>query len=158
MPVYFGEVAPYCPISKDQPVGPMSAPQIRTTIPIARDLPSAIAAVNILRTIVSQIVRDTVINNVYSPPPPKPRTPPADRLIDKRRHARWTEVKGSKVKRRYKYYAKDANGNKDEDTWVMTERIEQMIWYDRGWKAYLGFQYGDKGDDGEYVPPSGSGS
>ena len=151
MPIYFNDIAPFCPVSRDQPVGPMQAPTIRTTVPRVHDLPSAIAAVNILRTIVNQIVRNTVINNVYTPSPPKPRTAPPDRLYDKRRYARWVEVKTQRVKRKYKYYGEDAKGNQDKDTWVMTERIERMVWYDKAWKTNLVFTYGDKGE-GEPVP------
>lgn len=156
MPTYFGEIAPYCPISRDQPVGPMPTRgiPIRTNIPRAHDLPSAIAAVNILRTIVNQIVRDKVINNVYTKPPPAPRKPPTDQTIDKTRYVRWVEQKSKRVKRKYKYYGKDDQGEKDKDVWAMTERIERMVWYDKAWKTYLEFNYGNKGE-GEPVGTSG---
>jgi hypothetical protein len=154
MPIYFNDVAPYCPVSRDQPTGPMPPLPIRTVIPRVHDLPSAIAAVNIMRTIIDQIVRDRVINNVYGSSTVRwPKTPP-DRDIDKRKDARWVEQKSKRVKRKYKYYVEDSNGVKDRDSWVMTERIERMVWYDRAWKTYLVFNYGDKDDEGEQVAPA----
>jgi hypothetical protein len=151
MPTYFGEVAPYCPVSRDQPTGPMPTRQIpiRTAIPRAHDLASAIAAVNILRTIVNQIVRDRVINNVYTKPPPAPRKAPTDRVIDKSRYVRWVEQPSKRVKRRYRYYGKEegsTSGAENREVWVETERIEKMVWYDKAWKTYLTFTYGDKGE------------
>lgn len=151
MPIYFDTVAPYCPVSRDQPTGPMPTRQIpiRTTIPRAHDLPSAIAAVNILRTIVNSIVRDTIRNNVYVKPPPAPRKTPTDKVIDKTRTVRWVEQKSKRIKRKYKYYGKkedSPSGEIDKDIWIITERIERMVWYDKAWKTYLEFHYGDKGE------------
>jgi hypothetical protein len=110
-------------------------------IPRAYDLASAIAAVNIARSIVTQLVVDKVINNVHTPPPPK--------AVDKQRSSRWSQ--GKPVKRKYKYYYKDENGVVDKDVWVMTERIENIGWTDKGWQTTLVFTYGDKGDDAEPV-------
>jgi hypothetical protein len=146
VPIYFDTVAPHCPVSRDQPTGPMQVPQIpiRTTIPRATDLASAIAAVNILKSIIDQIVRATVINNVYTRPPSAPRSPPQDRTIDRTRDdARWVEQKRQRVKRKYRYYS---DGEDGKESWVETERIERMVWYDRAWKTYLIFNYGDKGE------------
>lgn len=151
MAIVFGDVAPTCPISRDQPAGVPST-SIRTTIPRAFDLPSAIAAVNITRSIISQAVFAKVINNVYAPPKGFPGA-----VIDKERNSRWKEVTSQRVKRKYKYYAKDADGKKDDDVWVMTERIERMVWTDSAWKTSLTFVYGDKGDDAEPVGGSGGG-
>jgi len=151
VPVYFGDVAPHCPISNDQPVGgmPTRGIPIRTSIPRAHDLASALAGANILRSIIDQIVRSTVINNVYTRPAAPPRKPPEDKIIDMTRdNARWVEQKKQRVKRKYKYYGTEEGEDK---SWVMTERIERMVWYDRAWKTYLIFNYGDKGE-GEPVP------
>lgn len=156
MPIYFNDVAPFCPVSRDQPTGPSAAPAIRTVVPRAHDLASAIAAVNMLRSIISQIVTARTINNVYASAAPRPRKDPVDRVIDKRRYTRWVEEKSKRVKRRYKYYGKvegSTSGEEDRDTWVMTERIERMVWYDTGWKTRVEFRYGDKGE-GEPVPPT----
>jgi hypothetical protein len=147
MPTYFGPIAPYCPISRDSPLGPETwAPSIRTVIPRAYDLASALLAVNIARSIVTQLVIDKVINNVHTPPPPK--------TVKKTRTSRWKQ--GTPVKRKYKYYLKDENGEKDKDSWVMTERIENLTWTDRAWQTSLNFTYGDKGDEGEPVGGGGA--
>jgi hypothetical protein len=148
MPVYFGEVAPHCPISRDQPVGPMQTPtiRVRTNIPRAHDLASAIAAVNILRSIVIQIVSDRVINNVYSKSAPQPPKPDQDKTIDKERLSRWVERKEMRIKRRYKYLGRDKNGKESKEIYAILERIERMVWYDRAWKTYLVWNYGDKGE------------
>ena len=155
MPIYFNDVAPFCPVSRDQPVGPMTAPVIRTTIPHAHDLPSAIAAVNIARTIITQLAFNYVINNVFTPPPTKQPTPQPPKEINKERTARWTEVTSARVKRAYKYYGKDENGKDDKSIWIMTERIEHMVWRDAGWKTSLEFIYGNKGE-GEPVGGGGA--
>jgi hypothetical protein len=151
VPTYFGDVAPYCPISRDQPAGsgmpggPIVSRQLptRTSIPRVYDLPSALAAMNILRSIVNQVVRNTVINNVYTRPPTWPRSG-QDRVIDlTRNNARWVEQKKLRVKRKYKYYGDESGEDK---SWVLTERIERMVWYDKAWKTELVFEYGDKGE------------
>src|SRR4051794_404553 len=112
MPIYFNDVAPFCPISRDQPVGLERAPTIRTTIPRAHDLASAIAAVNIARSIITSIVFSKTINNIHTPPPPRPPKDPQDKVIDKRRHSRWTQSKP--VKRKYKYFGTLDSGEKDK--------------------------------------------
>jgi hypothetical protein len=147
MPIYFGPVAPYCPVSRDQPPGLTSPLPIRqTTIPPAFDLASAIKAVNIARNIVLQLAFNYVINNVHTPSTPS--------TSNQLRRSHWVENTSARVKRRYKYYGTNADGSKDPDTWVMTERIERMKWSDSAWKTSLTFSYGDKGE-GEPVPPSG---
>lgn len=158
MAIYFGDVAPYCPTARDQPLGPMSPLPIRSVIPRAHNLPSAIAAVNIARSIIDQVVRSQTINNVFgsSRAVYDKHTPGRD--IDKRRDARWVENKKLRVKRRYKYYVENSDGTKDKDSWVMTERLERVVWYDRAWKTYLVFRYGDKEDDGEPVAPVAAGA
>lgn len=147
MPIYFTDIAPHCPVSRDQPVGPMITPtiRIRTTIPRAHDLASAIAAVNILRTIISQIVRDRVVNNVYSKTPLQPYPPVPGGVFDRRRTSRWVEQKKLRVKQKYKYYGFDGDGKSSKEVYAITERIEKMVWYDKAWKTYLVWEYGDKG-------------
>jgi hypothetical protein len=140
VPIYFNDVPPFCPVSRDQPVGPGRAPVIRTVIPRAHDLASAIAAVNIASSIINQIVRNTVINNVFSKPAPP------DRTVNKLRRSRWKEDTSKRVMRKYKYYGVDEKGQEDKDTWVIMERIERMVWVDSGWKTSMTFMYGDKGE------------
>lgn len=118
-------------------------------VPRAHDLPSALAAINIAKTILTNLVFDKVINNVHTPPPPAPRTDPGVRVINKEKKSSWSVVPGTTVKRKYKYFAVDKRGNKDKDSWVTTERIERIVWQDRAWKTSLAFVYGDKGDNGE---------
>lgn len=146
MPTYFGEIAPHCPISKDQPTGLMKAPLIRTNIPRVVDLASAIAAANMLKSLIDSLVLDRVINNVYTPPTPAPRVQPGDQVINKQRKSSWSENTTARVKRKYKYYLKEKDGTEDRDVWVMTERMEQMVWVDRGWKTGMVFTYGEKGE------------
>jgi hypothetical protein len=165
MPIYFGPIAPYCPVSRDSPLSPESpwAPSIRTAIPRLtddRDLAAAIRVTNIARSIITQIVRATTVNNVHTPPPWPPRRPPApgkDKTINKLKHSRWTEDKAQRIKRKYKYFAKNRKGEKDEDNWVMTERIEKMVWNDKGWKTSLIWLYGEKGE-GELQDGGGNAS
>jgi hypothetical protein len=144
MPTYFGPVAPYCPISRDSPLGPEQPPAfaIQTVIPRAHDLASALLAVNIARTIITQLVFDKVINNVHTPPPPK--------FSNKQKTSRWKQ--GTPNKRKYKYYFEDPDTNEvDKDVWVMTERIESLTWTDKAWQTSMNFTYGDKSDNGEPV-------
>jgi hypothetical protein len=144
MPVYFSDVPPTCPISHDQPVGPMSPylfsrPMfIRKAIPPARDLPSAITVANIARSIVTALVNNQVRNNVYNPPNHGSLTAAQDKHLTKK--ARWVEQKDKRVKRKYKYYGEN------KAIWLITERIERMVWYDHGWKSYMTWEYGDKGE------------
>jgi hypothetical protein len=150
MPIYFSEQPPTCPISYDQPVGPMSPylfsrpTFIRKSIPPARDLPSAINTANIARNIVSALVHNQVRNNVYNPPKTGFVAVAKDKHLTKK--ARWVEQKDKRIKRKYKYYAENDDGSKDEDIWMITERIERMVWYDRGWKSYMTWEYGNKGE------------
>lgn len=134
MPVYFSDLAPYCPVSRDQPVGPGRAPNIRSSIPGAFDFESALAAANAARLILQQLVTDRIKNNVFTPKTLNPRT------IDVRQRSRWIEQTDMRITNKYKYYGFD------KDTWIITERIEQMVWYDTGWKTYLVWNYGEKGE------------
>jgi hypothetical protein len=156
MPIYFGPVAPSCPISRDRPLAPATShlfgrPQfVRPAIPRAFDLPSAINAANIARNIVQSLTSQKTVNNVYSNTFGKKFQPFIAVAPDKYNNkiARWVEQTSKRVKRKYKYYAKDDNGEKDMDNWVIMERIERMVWYDRAWKSYLIWTYGTKDDAG----------
>ena len=161
MPVYFTNVAPTCPISKDQPA-PLDTPFnfgrpqfIRPSIPQAVDLSSAILAANNLRMIMLSLINNPIRNNVV------PAKNPGGKVTEspdkyKLKNARWTEQKSKRVKQKYKYYGIDDDGQKDTTTWVIMERIERMVWYDKAWKSYLVWEYGDKGE-GEAVGNSSGG-
>jgi 3',5'-cyclic AMP phosphodiesterase CpdA len=150
MPIYFSELPPTCPISRDQPVGPMSPylfgrPKfIRPAIPPARDLQSAISTANIARSIVTSLTINKVINNVHTPPNNGFLAVTKDKYKTKK--ARGVEQRDKRVKRQYKYYGKNEDGSQNKDIWVIMERIERMVWYDRAWKSYLTWEYGDKGE------------
>jgi len=156
MPLYFSELPPTCPISLDQipaSKGPYNFGRptfIRKSIPLipAHDLPSALASANIARSIVTSITKNKVINNVYSP-----KTQGflgVAKTKYKTTRARWVEQTNKRIKRQYKYYGKNDDGSKNKDISVTMERIERMVWYDRAWKSYLTWEYGDKGE-GERV-------
>lgn len=146
MPLYFGTVAPTCPTSRDQVTPPLTRPLLhRTTIPRAYDLQSAIQSANFARSIVTALTRDTVINNVYNAPSWNGTTTVAP-IKDKTKTSRWTEQKQKRVFQNYKYFGKTKDGKKDTSTWVVMQRIEQMVWYDSVWKSYLKWTYGDKGE------------
>lgn len=155
MPVYFSNVAPTCPVSSDQPAGPdtpynYSRHQfIRPTIPKAFDFNSAILAANNLRQIMLNLINNPVRNNVI---PGKQGKESVGKDKFKNKTARWVEQKSKRVKRKYKYYGKKDDGTRDNNSWVIMERIERMVWYDRAWKTYLIWEYGDKG---EGVPVGG---
>jgi hypothetical protein len=145
MPIYFNQVAPYCPIANDQPSPLDQRVRIRntrSTVPPAFDLPSAINAANIARSIVTSVTQDKTVNNTSTKT--SKDTPPKDKM--KTTRSRWAEVKDQRIRRKYKYYAKKADGTDDKSTWVLMERIERMVWHDRGWNANLVFEYGDKGE------------
>jgi hypothetical protein len=150
MPVYFGPVAPTCPIGQDQAPSARGSARVtrpifvRPTIPLANDLESAIRVANLARSIVTAITQDKTINNVHNPNV-KGSTSVAP-IKNNKKTSRWVEQKQKRVFRKYKYYAKDKNGKKDKSTWVTMERIEQMVWYDRVWKSYLKWKYGNKGE------------
>jgi hypothetical protein len=161
MPLYFGPVAPVCPRSSDEPAGPNTANLgllNNTVLPPAFDLASALAAANLARSIVLALANHRTINNTFNQPSRGGagggagggggQTVGRDKY--KLTHSRWVEQTGKRVKHRYKYYAKDSNGNKNPNTWVVMERIERMVWYDRAWRSYLVWQYGNKGE-GEFV-------
>jgi hypothetical protein len=153
MPIYFSEQAPTCPISTDSSLGPRQAHlfnrQIftRPAIPQAKDLQSAILVANIARSIVTSITNNQVRNNVYNPKAGSVK-PPKDKT--KNKTARWVEQTDKRVKKRYKYFGKDKDGVEDRASYIIMERIERMVWYDRAWKSYLTWTYGDKGE-GELV-------
>jgi hypothetical protein len=138
MPVYFSSVAPTCPISRDSPTADSPRGYVRTTIPKASDLPSAINAANIARSIVTSLVVDRVTNNVYTTQPPS--TP-------KSKRSSWVEDKSKRIKRRHRYYVEDEFTRQVfSEAWIDTERIERMVWVDRGWNVTMTWIYGDKGD------------
>jgi hypothetical protein len=156
MPLYFGTIAPTCPISQDQPVAGRPYPiRVRTTFPRPTDLESAIIAANILRSIVTSITQDRVINNVFNPNVPTGGG--VAKNIDKTKKPRWTEQKDKRVFRNYKYYAKTQDGKDDKSMWVVMQRIEQMVWYDSAWKSALKWTYGNKGEGKPVGGPTGPG-
>jgi hypothetical protein len=143
MPIYFGPQAPTCPTSKDQILPGMPGVDLPWLGPVS-DLQSALIAVNRLSQYINQLYSWPVINNVFNY-----KTPNAVGAVNpqyKLTYSRWAEDRTKRVRRRYKYYAKDQAGNIDMETFVITERIEQMAWYDRGWKSWLIWRYGDKGE------------
>ncbi len=154
MPIYFTDVAPTCPISTDSSTGPRQAHLfnrpvfIRPTIPQPRDFNSALIAANLLRNIIQSAVFaksiNNVVNNTYGKNKPGRVTAAQDK--HKNKAARWTEQKDKRVRKKYKYYAKLANGDIDKSSYAIVERIERMVWYDKGWKSYLVWEYGDKGE------------
>jgi hypothetical protein len=155
MPIYFSDVAPTCPISTDSSLGPRQAHlfnrQIFTRPAIPRvpqnDLNTAILVANIARSIMTSITNNQVRNNVFNP-----RTSGVSPSKDKNKNktARWVEQTDKRVKKRYKYFGKDKDGVEDRASYIIMERIERMVWYDRSWKSYLTWTYGDKGE-GELV-------
>lgn len=142
MPEYFGPVAATCPTSRDQPaVGPAGV-YIRPTIPAASDLPSALAAFNLARNLFNQLITPHVVNNVFNH-----TTAGVVANVDpKMVYSRWAPQPAKTVKGHYVYYGRNADNTVDKDTWVVTERIEQMVWYDTVLKSYLVWTYGDKGE------------
>lgn len=159
MPIYFTDVAPTCPISTDSSTGPRT-PHLfnrplftRPTIPAPRDFPSALNAANLLRNIIQSAVFAKTVNNVrnntYGKNAKGRVTVAQDKF--KNKSARWVEQKDKRVKKKYKYYGTLENGDVDKSTYATVERVERMVWYDRGWKSYLVWEYGNKG---EGVPTS----
>jgi hypothetical protein len=111
MPVN-GSVAPVCPVSRSQ------APVARAALPIAvvrpTDLPSAIAAINQLITIVNT---PTIFNNMVEFPP-----------------QRWQEVfRNTEIVRVY-------NPN-DKEQWVDVERITNVVWQDSVTETVIPWEY-----------------
>jgi hypothetical protein len=162
MPIYFSDVAPVCPISTDQSTGPRQAHLfnrpvfVRPTIPRVpsnANLNDVIQIANITRNIVQSVSHTTVRNNVFDPNTGKGSLSAAKDKF-KNTTARWVEQKDKRIRRRYKYFAKDDSGSEDKDTYITMERIERMVWYDRGWKAFMTWEYGDKGE-GEPVGGGG---
>jgi hypothetical protein len=156
MPIYFSEQAPTCPISTDSSTGPRQAYLfnrpifIRPTIPRVpsnASLNDVVQVANIARSIVTSLTNNRVINNVQ---PPRPGSLSAAKDKNKNKTARWVEQTNKRVKERYKYFGKDKDGHEDLASYVIMERIARMVWYDRAWKSYLTWEYGDKGE-GEKV-------
>lgn len=155
MPLYLGYVAPYCPLSRDQQPPPLDKVNlyprttfIRPTIPTPKDLESAITSANIARSIVNALVYDRIINNTKEAKAKLGKNTP-DKF--KNKVARWAEVKTLRIKRYYKYFAKTPDGEDDKDKWVIVERLERMVWYDRVWKSYLTWEYGNSPNEGKPV-------
>jgi len=142
MPIYFSEVAPTCPISTDSSTGPRQAhlfnrPMfIRPAIPRVppNDLQTAILVANIARSIVTQLSNNRVINNIQQMP-----TGRVSVAQDKHKTktARWSEQKDKRVKKKFKFYGKDEDGNVNKETYITVERIMRMVWYDKAWKTHL---------------------
>lgn len=154
MPIYFSDVAPSCPISTDQSTGPRQAHLfnrpvfVRPTIPrvpASAPLNDVIQIANITRDIVQSVTHTTVRNNVFDPNTGHGSVSVAKDKF-KNTTARWVEQKDKRIRRKYKYYEQDDSGNENKETYVTMERIERMVWYDRGWKAYMTWEYGDKGE------------
>jgi len=151
VPLYFSDVAPTCPVSHDEPSGPQSPfnrgrPQLkRPAIPHAYDLSSAINAANYLRQLLSQINNIQTRNNVKTRTQFKYSVSVAPDKF-KNTAAHWVEQKKKRVRQKYKYYGTTADGKEDKQVWVVMERIERMVWYDKGWKSYMIWEYGDKGE------------
>lgn len=154
MPFYFSDVAPTCPISSDFSTGPRKAYLFnrpvfqRPTIPQARDFNSALNAANMLRNIIQSAVFAKSVNNVRNNSYGKNAQGRVSVAQDKfkTKKARWAEQKDKRVKKKYKYYGTLENGEVDKSTYATVERIERMVWYDKGWKSYLIWEYGDKGE------------
>lgn len=153
MPLYFSEVAPTCPLSTDSATGANgryfnSKPRTHrnTTLPIVHDndLTSAIRVANLARALVTAVTKDMVKNNVYQAKGGGQAKFIPDKF--KNKTSRWVEQKDKRIKKKYKYYGKTPEGEKDKLIWVIMERIERMVWYDKAWKAYLIWEYGDKGE------------
>jgi len=159
MPLYFSSVAPTCPISKDSPVGPDNPykyhrkDKIQAPIGHAVDLSSAIALANRLRQIMLNIINNPVRNNVH---PGKQGKENVGKDKFKNKTARWVEQKSKRVKKKFKYYGITDSGERDRNTYVVTERIVRMVWYDKAWKTYLIWDYGEKGE-GEPLSDSSAG-
>lgn len=157
MPIFFSEQAPTCPLSIDQSTGPQQAylfnrpvfnrPTI-PRVPANASLNDVILIANIARSIVTSLTNNRVINNVQ--PPKNTGSVSVAKDKEKTKTARWAEQTDKRIKRKYKYYAKDDGGKINKDVYVIMERIERMVWYDKGWKSYLTWEYGDKGE-GERV-------
>ena len=149
MPIYFSRIAPTCPVSRDQPVPPdlpYNFGRLQKNMPVipkALDLSSAIIAANRLLQIMQSIINNPVRNNVTPGKQGKDKISP-DKY--KLKNARWVEQKSKRVKHKYKYYGINDDGEEDKSTWVIMERIERMVWYDKAWKSYLIWEYGDKGE------------
>ena len=131
---------------------------LKPFIPQAIDLSSAILAANNLRNIIQGLINHPIVNNVYPPRNPGGNVTQAPDKYQLKT-PRWVEQKSKRVRQKYKYYGRDDQNNQDKTTWAVTERIEHMVWYDKAWKSYLIWTYGDKGDDSVPVgsPQNGGG-
>jgi hypothetical protein len=137
--------APVCPISRSQAAPGMPgthAPQV----PKATDLPSAIAAINQLNTILQTIgIGPPTINNIYPPgviPPPSGGSSPTSHgggssggTVFKAQD--WTEVSRAKT-------TVQVSNPKDDTQWVRLECISQIIWREQadGSGNYFKYQLG----------------
>jgi hypothetical protein len=157
MPIYFDTIAPHCPISTDSSLGPRQAHLFNRTIfnrptiprvPSNASLSDVVLIANIARSIVTSVTNNQVRNNLYEPKEQGFLGAAQDK--HKTKPARWSEQKDKRVKKKFKYYAKDRDGKVDKASWVIMERIMRMVWYDSGWKSRLTWEYGDKGE-GELV-------
>lgn len=158
MPIYFGDVAPNCPISTDESTGPaqrhlFNHPIIqRTTIPPAFDLTSAIRAANQAASIVNSMLSSSIRNNTFQAKGGGHENIGKDKF--KNTPARFVEQKNMRVKKPYKYFGYDDDGNKNELMYVVMQRLERMVWYDKARRSHMTWEYGNKGE-GEPVSPGG---
>ena len=156
MAVYFGPVAKTCPSSRDQPPGlPRGSAGLytRSTFPMPTDLSSAFKALDFARGIYNALAQRKPINNVYDH---RIKSGWVAAVQDNLKHSKWIERKDLRIKNYYVYYGTNLDGTPDKTKWVVTERIEQMVWYDKTLDSYLYFTYGDKGEGqliDDIIPP-----
>lgn len=111
-------IAPVCPVSRSQAVAAMPAVRV-PSIPVAVDLPSAIAALNQIITLLPQVIGPLPSNNLY---PALPVPSPANGG-GKLKKPRWVEQGRNMPTMRI------SNAD-DNDAWVEIDVIEQIIWRD----------------------------
>lgn len=120
--------APVCPISRSQPVPGMPGTRL-PYIPLAVDLPSAIAA---LHAINLHLMQPTMINNVYPPEPiPRPGTDgPNQDGGGRPKKPRWVEV--GRVSDTMRISNID-----DDEAWVELDVIKELTFRDEASGNYL---------------------
>jgi hypothetical protein len=158
MPIFFSDHAPTCPLSIDQTAGerslrvqqmfnrPLFQRPTVPQIPPHAAVNDVVQIVNLTRSIVQSAAHVTVRNNVFDPNIGDKGFVAVAADKYKIKKARWVEQTSKRIKRKYKYFEKTESGNENKDTYVTMERIERMVWYDSGWKTYMTWEYGDKGE------------
>ena len=111
--------APVCSDSKDEVIK-QPTPNNLLGIPVATDLPTAIAAVNAMRAVLQNITGRT------GGFPPKPFTPQYNGFTSKKTTSRWSEVSGDRVKKVVKVY----NPN-DKTQFIEVEQINGVTMQDQ---------------------------